>query len=121
MGQREIEGTIARNPGAARIPIAPMKAKRLGHKAHHADYCERCEHCVSAQGRTHQHRSTDKEDNTTAEFSLDYAFMTKDGQVESKEDIGDEVRLAGGAHRSLSTTSSRERSVGNDSGTQRSS
>ena len=47
------------------------------------------------QGASHQHRSTDKEDYTTAEFSLDYAFMTKDGQVGSKEDISDEARLAG--------------------------
>ena len=93
--EEEAEGTVARNPRAARTPIAPTKAMRLAHELHHGEYREWCEHCVAGKGVSHQHKSTDKGESTTAEFSLDYAFMTEDGRVGSKEDIGDEAKLAG--------------------------
>ena len=84
----------ARNPRVARRPIAPTKAMREAHQVHHADYREWCEHCVAGKGVSHQHRAAEKEDNGTAEYGLDYAFMTNDGQIGNAAEIG-ENRTAG--------------------------
>ena len=91
-GSEEVEE--ARNPKVARRPIAPTKAMREAHEVHHADYREWCEHCVAGKGVSHQHRAAEKEDNGTAEYGLDYAFMTNDGQIGNAEEIG-ENRMAG--------------------------
>ena len=62
--------------------------------------------------------SAEKEGNTTAEFSLDYALMTKDGQLGSKEDICDAASLAGAAP-VIAGYDPKKRTVGTSRGTQR--
>ena len=90
----EIEDTVARNPKVARRPNTPTKAMVLAHEVHHADYREWCDHCVAGKGVSHRHRASERDDSECAEFSIDYAFMTADGQVGYKEDL-DEKSLSG--------------------------
>ena len=40
--EEEIEVAVARNPRAARVPVAPTKAMRMAHEVHHADYRAWC-------------------------------------------------------------------------------
>ena len=102
----EIEEAVARNPRVARKPIAPTKAMILAHEVHHADYREWCDHCVAGKGVSHRHRSLEKEDGGCAEFSIDYAFITADGQVGYEEEFenanmtGASTVLVGYDHRS---------------------
>ena len=83
------DDAMARNPRVARIPAAPTKAMILAHEVHHADYREWCAHCVAGKGVSHKHMTSDRESRSdTAEFCLDYAFMTEEGRVGFLEDIG---------------------------------
>lgn len=76
------EEDIARNPKVARRPAAPTKAMIMAHEVHHADYRERCEHCVAGNGVSHTHRTSDRESRSDiAEFCLDYAFITEEGNI----------------------------------------
>ena len=85
------EDDIARNPRVARRPAAPTKAMIMAHEVHHADYREWCAHCVAGKGVSHKHSTSDKESRSdTAEFCLDYAFMTEEGAVGYMEDIGEQ-------------------------------
>ena len=79
----------ARNPRVVRRPAAPTKAMVLAHEVHHADYREWCEHCVAGKGVSHKH-SASREESSGVEFSVDYAFMTADGQVGYREDLEEE-------------------------------
>ena len=80
---------MARDPRVASIPAAPTKAMILAHEVHHADYREWCAHCVAGKGVSHKHMTSDGESRSdTAEFCLDYAFMTEEGRVGYLEDIG---------------------------------
>ena len=90
----EEEEAEAMNPKIVRKPVAPTKAMVMAHEVHHADYREWCAHCVAGKGVCHQHRSSDREDRSTAEFSVDYAFMTSDGQMGTPEELG-ESKMAG--------------------------
>ena len=83
----DIEEAVARNPKVARKPTAPTKAMVLAHEVHHADYREWCDHCVAGKGVSHKHRLLEHNDTDCAEFSIDYAFMTADGQVAYREDL----------------------------------
>ena len=83
------EEVTARNPRVVRRPAAPTKAMVLAHEVHHADYREWCEHCVAGKGVSHKH-SASREESSGVEFSVDYAFMTADGQVGYKEDLEEE-------------------------------
>ena len=82
------EDDIARNPRVARRPAAPTKAMIMAHEVHHADYREWCAHCVAGKGVSHKHCTSDREMRSdTAEFCIDYAFMTEEGKVGYLEDI----------------------------------
>ena len=82
------EEDIARNPKVARRPAAPTKAMIMAHEVHHADYREWCEHCVAGKGVSHTHRTSDRESRSDiAEFCLDYAFMTEEGNIRYREEI----------------------------------
>ena len=72
----DIEENVARDPKVARRPVRPTKAVDLAHELHHADYRDWCDHCRAGKGVAHQHRSSENDSNE-AEFSIDYAFMTK--------------------------------------------
>ena len=95
----------ARNPRVARRPDAPTKAMVLAHELHHADYRDWCDHCVAGKGVAHQHRQVDRE-RDTAEFSVDYGFMTPEGEIdldknfESEERSGASAVLIGYDHQS---------------------
>ena len=62
----------------------------MAHEVHHADYREWCPHCVAGKGVSHQHRRSDKEEKSEAEFCMDYAFMTEEGRVGYAEEVGAE-------------------------------
>ena len=73
------EEDIARNPRVARRPTAPTKSMIMAQESHHADYREWCVHCVAGKGVSHKHCTSDRESRSdTAEFCLDYAFMTEE-------------------------------------------
>ena len=99
------DDNAARDPRVARRPDAPTKAMVLAHELHHAEYRDWCEHCVAGKGVTHPHRSTEK-NSETAEFSVDYAFMTQEGMVNMERDLSEEEKtganpvLVGYDHRS---------------------
>ena len=87
----------AMNPRAARRPATPTKAMIMAHEVHHADYRDWCAHCVAGKGVTHKHTTSDRESRSdTAEFCLDYAFMTEERRIGYLEDIGveDEAGLS---------------------------
>ena len=77
----DIEENDARDPKVARRLVRPTKAMVLAHELHHADFRDWCDHCRSGKGVAHQHRSSENDSNE-AEFSIDYAFMTKESQFE---------------------------------------
>ena len=89
----EGESEEARNPKVARRPITPTKAMILAHEVHHAEYREWCAHCVAGKGISHHHKKTEGEQES-AEFGIDYAFMTSDGNI-CHEDEVDENKLQG--------------------------
>ena len=99
------ENVAARDPRIARRPIKPTKAMVLAHELHHADYRDWCDHCRAGKGVAHQHKNSVNESDE-AEFSIDYAFMTKEGQVElernmeEKDKVGACPVLMGSDHRS---------------------
>ena len=72
------EDITARDPNVARRPTKPTQEMIQAHELHHADYRDWCDHCRAGKGVSHQHRSS-VNDNEDAEFSVDYAFMTKGG------------------------------------------
>ena len=80
------EDVAARDPRVARRPIKPTKATIQSHELHHADYRDWCEQCRAGKGVSHQHRSSANDDEE-AEFSIDYAFMTREGAVETERDM----------------------------------
>ena len=85
------EDDIARNPRVARRSAAPTKAMIMAHEVHHADYREWCDHCMAGKRVRHKQSTSDREMRSdTAEFCLDYAFMTEEGEVGYLEDIGQE-------------------------------
>ena len=86
----DAEEVTARNPRVAKRPAAPTKAMVLAHEVHHADYREWCAHCVAGKGVSHQHRSSEKEEDANAEFSMDHAFLTAEDKVGYREDLGEE-------------------------------
>ena len=76
------EEDIATYPRVARRPAAPTKAMITAHEVHHADYREWCAHCVAGEGASHKHSTSDRESRSdTAEFCLDYDFMTEEGGI----------------------------------------
>ena len=83
----EAEEVAARDPKVARKPAAPTKAMILAHEVHHADYREWCPHCVAGKGVSHRHVTGSREDGPEAEFSMDYAFMTNDGQLVRADEL----------------------------------
>ena len=97
----EDDANAARDPRVARRPDAPTKAMVLAHELHHAEYRDWCEHCVAGKGVTHPHRSAEK-NLETAEFSIDYGFMTQEGaQLDDGIDrVGASPILVGYDHRS---------------------
>ena len=63
----------------------------MAHEVHHADYREWCAHCVAGKGVSHKHSTPDRETRSdTAEFCLDYAFMTEEGGIGYMEEIDQE-------------------------------
>ena len=70
----------------------PRNAMVLAHEPHHADYRDWCDHCRAGKGLSHQHR-TSESDNSEAEFCVDYAFMTNEGQFEWEQYMRDEDRV----------------------------
>ena len=80
------EDVAARDPLIARRPIKPTKAMIHSHELHHSDYRDWCEHRRAGNGVSHQRRSS-ANDNEEAEFSIDYAVMTREGAVEMDMDI----------------------------------
>ena len=99
------EEVTARDPRVARRPMKPTKAMIQSHELHHADYRDWCDHCRAGKGVSHQHRSSTN-DNNEAEFSVDYAFMAREGSVEMERDmkevdkVGATPILVGCDHRS---------------------
>ena len=99
------EDVTARDPRVARRPMKPTKAMIQSHELHHADCRDWCDHCRAGKGVSHQHRSSTN-DNNEAEFSVDYAFMTREGAVEMERDmkevdkVGATPILVGCDHRS---------------------
>ena len=95
----------ARNPRVIRRPTAPTKAMVLAHELHHAEYRDWCEHCVAGKGVSHQHKQVERE-HDTAEFSIDYGFMTHEGVIdydrnaEETEKAGSTPVLVGYDHQS---------------------
>ena len=71
----------ARDPKVAQRPVRLTKAMVLAHELHHVDYRDWCDHCRAGKGVAHQHRSTESDGNE-AEFGINYAFMTNEGQFE---------------------------------------
>ena len=89
----EVEkNNTARDPKVARRPIKPTQAMIQAHELHHADYRDWCDHCRAGKGVSHQHRSSTN-DNEDAEFSIDYAFMTKEGSMEMERDMKDTEKI----------------------------
>ena len=86
------ENNTARDPKVARRPIKPTQAMIQAHELHHADYRDRCDHCKAGKGKSHQHRSS-ANDNEDAEFSIDYAFMTKEGSIEMERDMKESEKI----------------------------
>jgi len=64
----------------------------LAHELHHGDSQDWCDHCRAGKGVAHQHRSSENDSNE-AEFSIDYAFMTKEGQFELEKHMRDEDKV----------------------------
>ena len=63
----------------------------MTHEVQHADYHEWCAHCVAGKGVSHKHCTSDRETRSdTAEFCLDYAFMTEEGKIGYLEDVDQE-------------------------------
>ena len=83
----------ARNPRVIRRPTAPTKAMVLAHELHHAEYRDWCEHCVAGKGVSHQHKQVERE-HGTAEFSIDYGFMTHEGVIDYDRNA-EEIEKAG--------------------------
>ena len=73
-------------------PVGPTKAMVLAHELHHADYRDWCDHCRAGKGVSHQHR-TSENDNGDAESSVDYAFMTKEGQFELDRNLNEQDKV----------------------------
>ena len=86
------EGIAARDPKVARRPARPTKALLLEDGIHHADYRDWCDHCRAGKGVSHQHRASGN-DNSDAEFSIDYAFMTKEGQFELERNLNGQDKI----------------------------
>ena len=58
----------------------------LAHELHHADYRDWCDHCRAGKGVAHHHKTVVNESDE-AEFSIGYAFMTKEGQVDLERNM----------------------------------
>ena len=80
------EDVTARDPRVARRPSKPTKAWIQSHELHHADYRDWCDHCRTGKGVSHQHRSSTN-DSEEPEFSIDCAFMTREGAIEMERDM----------------------------------
>ena len=83
------EENAARDSKISLRPVRPTKAMVLAHELHHADCRDWCDHCRAGRGVAHQHR-TSESDNGEADFSVDYAFMTREGQLELEKHMKDE-------------------------------
>ena len=73
------EDNVARDPNIARRPVRHTKAMILAHESNHAHCLDWCDLCRAGRGVSHRHKAFEN-DSGDAEFSLDYAFMTKDGK-----------------------------------------
>ena len=80
------EDVAARDTRVARRPTKPTKAMIQSHDFHHADCRDWCDHCRAGKGVSHQLRLSANDDEE-AEFSIDYAFMTREGAVEMERDM----------------------------------
>ena len=87
--EHENSENAARDPKVVQRRVRPIKAMVLAHELHHADYRDWCDHCRAGKGVAHQHRSTESDSNE-AEFSIDHAFMTNEGQFELGRHLRDD-------------------------------
>ena len=88
----DIEEHAARDPKVARRPVRPTKAMVLAHELHHADDRDWCDHCRAGKGVAHQHKAPEN-DSGEAEFSIDYAFMPREGQFQLEKHMRNEGKV----------------------------
>ena len=84
-GEQEDEGEEFRKPKVGRIPTAPTKRELAEHLPLHVPYKAWCPICVAGEGIHNQARKSteSKEDKLGVTISMDYCFLTTEGEAET--------------------------------------